>query len=370
MSWTPPDSDSTSSTSWQPPETDMLHDTTLAGRDARVGAINNFIGDVGKQALQAAMPSPEAFKPLTPTSPNPILGGAQAALQTLRDPTRISPTVSQPGQVAGEAVKKATGSGVAGFVTSVLADPQTYLGMGKGQIPEGMQKQLSKLGEVLTGVDKRSFQTLANQPEEVLKAAPSSVTGKIFGDMKAQAGVTPVEERALATDIDVSRKSYNKIMENVDKGQTPSVADLLRVKIAGNKIVQSDPSASGQVARDIGNKVNPLLEQIAPDVYNAQQANHMSQVKESFMNIFPQGKNMMNYFRTISMLAGSAIHGIGALESPVVAGAATLAGSQAIKYGATAGGINTALKGFNLSQISPTSYNDLVNFKGQLANGQ
>ncbi len=96
--------------------------------------------DVAKQGLQAALPSPDSFnKPLSlaeDTSPmGAIKGGAQAALETLKDPTRMSMSVSQPGQVAGEKVSSSLqDSGVnpmvakgAGFATGIALDPQTYM---------------------------------------------------------------------------------------------------------------------------------------------------------------------------------------------------------------------------------------------------
>src|SRR5712671_5083130 len=58
--------------------------------------------DVMKQGAQAALPSPAFNEPLTPTSSNPAIGGAETALQTLRDPTRISATLSEPGKALSE----------------------------------------------------------------------------------------------------------------------------------------------------------------------------------------------------------------------------------------------------------------------------
>lgn len=441
------------------PDSFQPDDTSLASRDARVGAINNAVSTGALEGLKTALPSPSALLPIQPTGNNPYTLGIEGALQTLRDPSRISPTISLPGQAASESnfsqqtqkqLEQSTGipQPVSKFVEQALLDPQTYLGMTPGEIPEGMQKQLASLGETLSGVDRRNFLELANNPSKVLSSEPSSFTGKIFQQAKERAGVTAEDERSIATKEDFRRNIYNTVLGKIDdaskpelspavkvgdniltgnahseiapkaaqiqleglqKGQnlTPtsgfidkegqfvnlddlqnkisdygdnpfapskpdvSVADLLKAKKAGQLMAKSDNSTSGFFYNEINNKINPLLKQMAPEVYEAQQATHLSKVKESFQNIFPQGQGYQKYIRTIGMLAGSLFHGVGALESPAVAGALTLAGSQGAKVALSPATLFTGsklLKGFPLNQTSPDSFSALQSLRDRMNN--
>lgn len=91
--------------------------------------------DVAKMGVQAALPSSEATTPITPISGNPVMGAVEAAGQTLRDPTRISPTLSQPGQKAAETLADVTeAQGLPHPLAKALEitqaiknDPQTYI---------------------------------------------------------------------------------------------------------------------------------------------------------------------------------------------------------------------------------------------------
>jgi hypothetical protein len=105
-------------------------------------------GQVAKEAFQAATSTgPEAQKPLAPTSGNPAIAALQAAMQTIKNPTRISPTVSQPGQMVGDVVKEKFGGGfvggAAGFLTSLALDPQSYMMGGvKPNLPQTAAKEV------------------------------------------------------------------------------------------------------------------------------------------------------------------------------------------------------------------------------------
>lgn len=112
------------------------------------------------EGVKTALPSPEYNQPLSPTSDNPVMGGAQAALQTLRDPTRISPTMSQPGEVAGNAVEDNVGGTtgkVAGFATKVLLDPNTWSGMGLGEnaLKTGVEGSANFMEELGTNAESK-----------------------------------------------------------------------------------------------------------------------------------------------------------------------------------------------------------------------
>lgn len=110
-----------------PAETSMMDVAKQAGTAAM-----NEIGAAPRQQLFA----PPA-EPLQPTSGNPVMGALQAAGQTLQNPLRVSPTISQPGQLVGQKVEDAIGPNhpylgkAAGMVTSALLDPQSYATMGE-----------------------------------------------------------------------------------------------------------------------------------------------------------------------------------------------------------------------------------------------
>lgn len=119
---------------------------------------NSMVG-IAKSAISAALPSPSSFNPISPEGPNPASMGISAALQTLRDPTRISPTLSQPGQVAaesqtGQAIEQAAQNvgipkAASKFAIQTALDPQSYLGIGLTPEAGGIEGELGSFAEDL-----------------------------------------------------------------------------------------------------------------------------------------------------------------------------------------------------------------------------
>jgi hypothetical protein len=245
---------------------------------------------------------------------------------------------------------------LASFAAS-LADPRAIaMGPGLGKVKDVAKKpglfatEASKLGEVLTGVDERNFIKLAQDPISVLKAKSSEVTGKVFAAAKKEAGVTDAEERIIALSEGARKRVYRQVLEKIDAGTQPTVVELLQAKKAGDLIAQSDPTTKGLIGKEIVEKVNPMLQKLAPKVYEAQQAVHLSKVKEAFMQLFPRtSKGDIAYLRMVGSGVSSIISPyVAALFSPVVSGGVTAAAALTKKAAVSPLG-RQALAGFGLA---------------------
>jgi hypothetical protein len=195
------------------------YDSSLAGRDARISAIASPMLEGAKAGLSAALPSQDYNKPIAPTSDNPIMGAVQAAGQTLRDPTRISPTISAPGQAAGDKVSDALGGGVlgkgAGFLTSMALDPQTYMlgGLAKPSAP-------GKLTELATEEANKSVNILPRTIENMTRSGESAAdkagqVGKMLlddGVLKTSAKET---EKAALSKLSESGQNVGKALQDI-----------------------------------------------------------------------------------------------------------------------------------------------------------
>lgn len=280
----------------------------------------------------------------------------------------ISGEALQPSLERGEqAVKpdftpKGLGEQLASFAAE-LADPRampfaglkaTKAAAAISRKPGILATEASKLGEVLTGVDERNFIKIAQDPLSILKAKSSEETGKLFAAAKKAVGVTDVEERIIALSEGARKRTYRQVLEKIDKGVEPTVAELLQAKKAGDMIAQSDAAAKGLIGKEIAEKVNPLLKKIAPKVYEAQQAVHLSKVKEAFMQVFPRtAKGDIAYLRMVGSGVSSIISPyVAALFSPVVSGGITATAGLAAKAANSPVGrqviTSQALKGFGL----------------------
>jgi hypothetical protein len=176
------------------------------------------MGDVAKQALQSGLSaSPEFNKPLSlaeDASPmGAIKGGAQAALETLKDPTRLSATSQQPGDIAGEAVKEKTGSSVAGFATKMALDPMTWT-FGAEINPKSLIEAAKEKASGLKDSIINLFKTPATEEElasatknvqDAMVKARSSI-GKKLGEMRG------TDEKALDRLSDIAEKGTNPEM--------------------------------------------------------------------------------------------------------------------------------------------------------------
>ncbi len=146
------------------PEFDFQPESTGQSEEPK----DSSMMDVAKEALKTALPSPDFNKPVTPTSSNPVMTGLEAAGQTLRDPSRLSATISQPGQVAGGKVTEELGGGIGakavGAVTSMALDPQTYVAGSVGELVPTAKKLAGTLPAVKDFV-KNLFTKPASEAE-------------------------------------------------------------------------------------------------------------------------------------------------------------------------------------------------------------
>lgn len=189
------------------------------------------------EGLKAAIPSPSFNEPLTPTSPNPAIGGAQAALQTLRDPTRIESSKNQLLEQGGKAVENfgesinapITGK-VGGFITKTAADPLTWVLMGEKILPDSIKNEIPNLLQKGASIPAKATEMGgANIPaptqEEIqqgIKNVQDTVQkvwaehGKLLNAAKAEVGL-PVEKEEIAASV---RKYGNEFGLDLNKPLT------------------------------------------------------------------------------------------------------------------------------------------------------
>jgi hypothetical protein len=125
------------------------------------------------QGAQGALPSPSFAQPLAPTSPNPVIGGAQAALQTLRDPTRIQATeqqaltkmVGEPIENAGKAVGFPETAKPVAFAAKTVLDPLTWIAMGEKILPDAVKEGIPGLLRKAASIPEKATELEGyNQP--------------------------------------------------------------------------------------------------------------------------------------------------------------------------------------------------------------
>lgn len=276
------------------------YDTTLAGRDSRISALTQPMVEGAKAGLSAALPSEDFNKPIAPTSGNPVMGALQAAGQTLRDPTRISSTVSAPGQVTGDKVTDALGGGTlakgAGLATSVALDPQSYIGMGEGA-RQGIKQSATKFSDIINdGLAKISkWKYGANVPEKAAEIAQKAKfnlpagsadeienavgrvqdvltktkdnAGAILNDAKAKIGIpTTIKEKEASLlagngTHGLGKHELNSETQKMLDSKTPeelasNIAYFKRLSEGGN----SDPKLTARVANALQDKVNQFVD--------------------------------------------------------------------------------------------------------------
>lgn len=199
---------------------DIWHDDTLAGRDARVSALGDAVSKYLTPGIKAALPSSEALNPISPevksSSPwDVVKGAADAAFQTLRDPSRISPTLSQPAQAAGEKVdQELTDSGspilgtLAGGATSLILDPQTYL-LGGVANPKG----LAKVGSAMEEMGAKGQNFAAGLRPQTIEAMTRS--GQNPGDIGVMAGSKLAQDGIIGS---TGKETFANLLKAKDKG--------------------------------------------------------------------------------------------------------------------------------------------------------
>jgi hypothetical protein len=247
----------------QPQSSSMMDVAKQAGTQAL-----NLFGAAPRQQLFAA-----PAEPLQPTSGNPVMGALQAAGQTLQNPVRISPTLSQPGQIAGQKAEDAIGPNhpilgkVANVATSMALDPQSYATMGENgfNLKMGGTKPMPGGPEnVLFTPAELSGKTGASTLETLLEKSPTG---------------GPVIDRFRA----VRAKNLSDFIDTVQErlGTTKSS------NVAGDEIkaaLVKEQTANKATASDLYNQV-PQDVKVPVKEFTATYNDLMSELPDSIKNI-------------------------------------------------------------------------------------
>ncbi len=170
------------------------------------------VKNVAGRLVQPLIGDPSKFgQPIQTTSTNPAGRLLQALQQSvnLTGPSRLSASLSQPGQIAGQAVERSIGPDrpilgkTANFLTAMALDPQTYIsgqGIAKGAVNLGTKalkkvgQESAALGSAVSGVKLRDIKTLFDNPTDVITALSTKEAGGKLGVAKKAAGVTREDE--------------------------------------------------------------------------------------------------------------------------------------------------------------------------------
>lgn len=339
------------------------------------------MGDVATQAVRTALPDTETFnQPIQGQTSGGLMqtpmAAFNAAIQTLRNPTRISPTVSAPGQAAGQAVEGAIGPShpiigkVANMATSVALDPQSYTGIPAEKLPEAAmslagKKVLAPLGEVLSATRVKDIARLFNNPREVLLAPSLKESGAMMGKVEKALNVTEDEMRLIEKAADRATGSSRSVVEGlIQKGKDLAVADaqeklgrtlqpneVLDVSkdwakhltpgelIAGRRgasklTTVAKGRGSSQATKDLNSFEDAFVDKAKENALTYLKAlkdQTNARTRDAFMNVIPRNKNMSsNALRGMAMVGEAFINpALAGLHAPIVTGAATLAAKGA-----------------------------------------
>lgn len=342
---------------------------------------NPFV-QVAQQAAGAALKpfSPEgATQPIAPASGNPLMAAIQAAGQTLQQPARISPTLSQPGQIAGEKVNEALGGGMigkaAGFATGVALDPQSYalgpVAKGVGALADdaaGMvgNKVLAPAGEILSATKIRDIKRLFENPMEVLTANLKK-SGQKMGELEktvfnvtddearmiGDAARTPEVGRTIVRGLIAEGKARAKAAGRDPLGWAEELTpgELIAARRGASKLTTKAQGGVGDHINieDLKNIEKTFVkkgQEKALEYLSAVRENSMAQTRQQFLNLFPRNQNMstnalrgFGSFGTAVLAGPLAALGAAAAQAPLTTGVATLATKGAYEVGKRAGGV-------------------------------
>lgn len=317
----------------------------------------------------------------------------------------LQPALQRGAEAVSTEFKPETTGETAADIGSSIADPRNLfannlVGFAKKAGRTGIaKKEISKLFEAISGVDERNVVTLLDDPLKVLNAKDKEMAASAFAAAKKAAGLTEADERALSLGEGTRKKVYSDVMKKVDalleqnKPMTPeqtgrrflsppvtmgkfkndelaplakkaaarpSIVELLKAKKAGEAIANSDPAASGLIRKELKEKIDPLLQKMAPKLYQAQQDMHLALVLDSFKKILPRNQNdnvaILRLMGAAGFAGAAGIAGgpalLGLAVSPMVSGAALGAGALAAKSptlrtAATGVAANMARQGFS-----------------------
>lgn len=345
---------------------------------------------------------------LRPAGSNPLMQGASAALQTLglqpqtnpleaarnlaMGPSRLSQTFGEGSQAAGEMTAEELGrrgvnpyvAASAGMVASVATDPRSYVPTG---LPEkqfalkpvkGKPSMGARFKEMRTGVSARSFDQLRRDPGAFFSRTPREVAGKAVGAAKERAGINlgvtsdieslTAENLARArTPATVAKTAQDQIVEKLQRvsgspnpiqaaGITPDEASTALSGV-NDKLAKLERSGGGPASPSfqqwsaIKTQLQRILEEVAPEVRQANQDFSRVALRDKFMQPLPVNQNTT--FSKVAMgvtapLAG----GVGAslAGSPGAVGA--VATAMAVRSPFVAG-LGTAARGYLDKVLDP-----------------
>jgi hypothetical protein len=347
-------------------------------------APSNSLVDVAKQAAGAALDTFGAAprqslmapvaEPIQPTSGNPVMGALQAAGQTLQNPLRVSPTLSQPGQIAGQKAEDAIGPNhpilgkLANIATSAALDPQSYAlgpaaeGLGKvadqaaGVVGE---KVLAPAGELASATKIRDIKRLFENPLEVL-TADGKKAGAAMGDLEKNVfNVTEDETRLIAKAGDRTPGTARTVVEGlIQEGKDRAAAagkdtanwateltpgELLAARRAASKMSTTAQGRDSYINyKDLKSIEDAFVakgQEKAMEYLQAVRQSSMAKTRQAFLSLFPRNQNMStNALRGVGMVALGHVNPAAALAmSPITTGAATLAAKAAYGIGKAVG---------------------------------
>lgn len=299
----------------------------------------NAFMDTAKAAFEAATSSGQSsMQPIAPPSMDGSLLGAlkgsiQAAGQTILDPTRLSATMSQPGQIAGQAVEDRTGSKLAGFATEVALDPQNL--MAGAVAAKGAKAGLRGVANTLADFVPKNAMAMKQ-----LFKNPSAVLPKILGGPKsinqakelldkAEAPIKKQFNKMSLADLDAEarilqsarRKIPSEVLETVDQidvnariASHPELGlTLKQAPVRADKLIQAEKALKqrisslyddglGNEAKALESKMKPisqLIDQTLPQIKDARKAFQLASLREELPTF---GKALLNA-NTINFLS-------------------------------------------------------------------
>lgn len=257
----------------KPLSTDEIDDIA-ANLGSKKDSNSSSMWDVAKSAIGTALPSPDFNKPIEGQTQGGLMDTPLAALkaagQTLSNPTRISPTVSAPGQAAGDAVEnKLTNLGApgyiakpAGFVTGMILDPQTYM-LGGLKAPAS---KAGKLSEIATQEANKSGSIMPRTIENMTR------TGESAADKAGQVGKMLLDDGVLKTSATETEKAAISKLKESGQAVGKALGDIAKAskQVTGQAIDAEVEHGVG--AHEALKPLNETLQGFADSVTGARKA--------------------------------------------------------------------------------------------------
>jgi hypothetical protein len=194
-------------------------------------------------AVSQALPNIErSTAPLQPTSSNPMVAGAQAAMQTVMNPGRAYSTMSKGAEELGNITAEKLGQAgvnpilgaVAGFGASIAADPGTFVGAGASKLAPAVRRLPTELEKTAQrfGLDLTKGEILNSKPLLLLERALENTPGgsKVIQQMREKR----VQQLTKLRDTLVAREASPQALEKVGL----DIQDAAKQVMSGQEAVQ------------------------------------------------------------------------------------------------------------------------------------